>query len=105
MKAVSVSDETTVETMREVYDTSGYVLDPHGAVGYRALSDHLMVKGKGSGFFLETAHPVKFDSVNQILGNVVETPEAIRGLSTREKRSIEMDVNYDYLRDLLITKL
>ena len=105
MKAVSVSDETTVDTMREVYDSSGYVLDPHGAVGYRALSDHLMVKGKGSGFFLETAHPVKFDSVNQILGNVVETPEAIRGLSTREKRSIEMDVNYDYLRDLLITKL
>ena len=51
MKAVSVSDETTVETMREVYDTSGYVLDPHGAVGYRALADHLMAKGKGPGSF------------------------------------------------------
>jgi len=105
MKAVSVSDETTVDTMREVYNTSGYVLDPHGAVGYRALADHLMAKGKGSGFFLETAHPVKFDSVTQVLGDVVEVPDAVRAVSAREKHSIEMDVNYDDLRDLLVSKL
>ncbi len=105
MKAVSVSDETTVETMRDVYDSCGYVLDPHGAVGYRALADHLILKGKGSGFFLETAHPVKFDSVNKDLGDVVETPASVRDLLAREKRSIEMDVNYADLRDLLISKL
>lgn len=105
MKAVSVSDETTVETMREVYDSSGYVLDPHGAVGYRALADHLKANKQDSGFFLETAHPVKFDSVNRILGNVVEPPGAVRSLSGREKGSIEMDVNYSDLRDLLLTKL
>ena len=68
MEAVSVSDETTMATMREVFDASGYIFDPHGAVGYRALADRLMDKGEGCGFFFETAHPVKFDSVTQVLG-------------------------------------
>jgi threonine synthase len=105
MTAVSVSDQTTVDTIRDVYDSTGYVLDPHGAVGYRALADHLFVQKKSAGFFLETAHPVKFDSISQILGDVIDAPNAICDLWDREKQSIEMDVNYQDLRDLLLSKL
>jgi len=105
MEAVSVSDENTAATMREVYEGTGYVLDPHGAVGYRALADHLAACPGESGFFLETAHPVKFDSVERILAPVVETPKAISELLIREKRSIEMEVNYHELKDLLMSKL
>jgi threonine synthase len=91
--------------MREVYESTGYVLDPHGAVGYRALADHLAANADAAGFFLETAHPVKFDSVERILGPFGEPPHSISELLTREKRSIEMDVNYDDLKDLLTSKL
>ncbi|MGH9818548.1 MAG: threonine synthase, partial [Pyrinomonadaceae bacterium] len=68
IEAVSISDETTAATMREIYQKYGYVLDPHGAVGYRALADYLQSHPGERGIFLETAHPIKFDSVTDILG-------------------------------------
>src|SRR6185295_6660553 len=80
LDAVSISDETTAQTMREVYKASGYILDPHGAVAYRALADHISDHPGESGIFLETAHPVKFDSVEEILGTHVEVPPAIESL-------------------------
>ena len=68
LESVSVSDETTAATMCDVYERYGYTLDPHGAVGYRALADHLEKHPDSHGIFLETAHPVKFDSVGEIIG-------------------------------------
>lgn len=100
LESVSISDETTAATMREVYEKYDYVLDPHGAVGYRALAD----SGR-KGIFLETAHPVKFDSVEEILGVGVETPDGIRELFTRGKKSVEIEPDYEELRDILLRKI
>jgi threonine synthase len=97
LQAVSISDETTAATMREVYDTYRYMLDPHGAVGYRALAD----TGR-KGIFLETAHPVKFDSVKEILGIEVEAPADISELFEREKISIHIAPDYQKLRELIV---
>lgn len=36
----SFSDEETRVVMRDVYQRTGYILDPHGAVGYRALREY-----------------------------------------------------------------
>lgn len=105
LEAVSISDKTTASTMREVHDTFGYVLDPHGAVGYRALSDYLTNHPGQKGIFLETAHPVKFDSVEEILGTCGEVPASVTDLLSRKKQSIEMDVNYEDLKDLLLSKV
>jgi len=105
LDAVSISDETTAQTMREVYKASGYILDPHGAVAYRALADHISDHPGESGIFLETAHPVKFDSVEEILGTHVEVPPAIESLFSKHRESIEMDVNYDDVKDLLLAKI
>ncbi len=105
LEAVSISDETTAATMREVYSEEGYVLDPHGAVGYRALADHLESRPDSRGIFLETAHPVKFDSVNEIIGTYGDVPGSVSGLFNREKQSIEMENNYDQLKALLAAKI
>jgi threonine synthase len=103
--AVSISDETTASTMRFVYESTGYILDPHGAVGYSALADHLNGMPGSGGYFLETAHPVKFDSVREILGTEGDIPETVHKLLSLEKRSIDMDVDYPALKDLLLSKL
>lgn len=103
--AVSISDNATAATMRDVYEASGYVLDPHGSVGYRALADYLNNHPKEKGIFLETAHPVKFDSVEKIIGTYGNVPESIPDLLSRKKESIEMNVNYDDLKDLLLSKI
>jgi len=102
LTAVSVSDTLTEETMKEVFDNTGYVLDPHGAVGYRALADSLSSSLTGRGVFLETAHPVKFDSVETIIGDYKVGSEFTAKLNYGEKKSIEIDPDYNELREILL---
>jgi threonine synthase len=103
--AVSVSDERTAQTMKSVYEATGYVLDPHGAVAYRALADHLDRNPNEKGIFLETAHPVKFDSVEAILGAQGEVPESVRGIEKLLNQSTEIDADYDLLKEILLSKV
>ena len=105
LEAVSVSDEQTSDTIREVFDQCGYTLDPHGAVGYRALADRLDGHPNERGIFLETAHPIKFDSVSKILGVAPDQPDTIRDLFSREKKSIKIKADYAILKDLLMSKI
>jgi threonine synthase len=103
--AISISDETTAETMREVFEKYNYILDPHGAVGFRALEDYLFGNKGQKGIFLETAHPVKFDSVKEIIGTFGTVPESVKSLSDSEKQSVEMKVSYEDLKDILLAKV
>lgn len=105
LESVSISDTVTAATMREVHERFGYTLDPHGAVGYRALADHLETHREARGIFLETAHPVKFDSVNEIIGETLDLPAAVGSLMSREKQSIEVDNSYDTVKEILLGKI
>ncbi len=104
MQAVSVSDEKTTETMREVYKNYRYILDPHGAVGFYALEKYLEKHSDKKGFFLETAHPVKFDSVEKILGTYGEMPESVKNLFEKKKHKTEIETNYEQLKEILLGK-
>jgi threonine synthase len=105
MKAVSVSDETTAETMREVFQKYKYILDPHGAVGFYALEKYLEKNPGNKGFFLETAHPIKFDSVEKIVGTYGAMPDSVKDLFSRPPHSVEIDANYEDLREILLRKI
>jgi len=105
MEAVSVSDETTANTMREVFEKYHYVLDPHGAVGFYALEKYLKISPDEKGFFLETAHPIKFDSVEKIVGTYGETPESVKDLFSHPKHSVEIKANYEDLKEILEGKI
>ena len=104
LESKSISDETTAATMRSVFEKHGYILDPHGAVGFRALADHLATRPDDRGIVLETAHPVKFDSVNEIIGNQVPVPPAIAELLSKQKRAIELENDYDDLKEILLKR-
>ena len=105
LEAVSISDHTTSETIREVYEKNGYMLDPHGAVGYCALADSLNDRPNERGLFLETAHPVKFDSVKEILGVDPNMPDTVRDLYAREKKSIRIDADYSAVKEVFLSKI
>jgi len=105
MEAVSVLDETTAETMREVFEKYRYVLDPHGAVGFYALEKYLVKNPGKKGFFLETAHPIKFDSVEKIVGTYGEMPESVKDLFSKTKQSVEIGANYEDLKEMLLQKV
>lgn len=58
------SDASTLQAIRELYDTHGYVSDPHSAVGYHAFRQL-----GADGFWLSTASACKFaDVVEKALG-------------------------------------
>lgn len=100
LKAVSISDDETIETMKSVYDRFGYVLDPHGAVAYRALEE----SGR-RGIILETAHPVKFDSVKEIFGTFGNVPASIQELEGKEIQKIAIGVDYPAVREIILGKV
>ncbi len=105
MEAFSVSDDATAATMREVYEKYDYILDPHGAVGFYALRQYLEKNPTQKGLFLETAHPIKFDSVKQIIGTFGEMPEAVKDLFSRPEHITEIEVNYEDLKGILLKKV
>ena len=105
LTSVSVSDEQTTATMRSVYVQSDYVLDPHGAVGYFALERYLESRGDEKGILMETAHPVKFDSVEQTLGDVIDVPPSVAKLFAKQKASVEIDNDYDAVRDVILSRV
>ena len=104
LSAVSISDQETTDTIRSVYSHHHYLPDPHGAVGFLALQRYLTDHPGEQGFFLETAHPVKFyDTVEPIIGRKVPLPASIAGLLEIKKRSQKMAPQYGELKDFLLS--
>ncbi|MFL5811907.1 MAG: threonine synthase [Flavisolibacter sp.] len=105
LSAFSISDEETTAVIDKVYKEEGYILDPHGAVGFIALERWLKDHPSQKGFFLETAHPVKFyDVVEPIINKKIELPAGIRYLLKEKKKSIQMNADFDQLKEYLLHK-
>ena len=105
MSSYSFSDEETTAIIKKVYRDTGYLLDPHGAVGYGALKKYLQEYPGAAGIFLETAHPVKFyDVVEPVIRQKVPMPDLVNDLLKLKKQSMKMDVKYEQFRDYLLSK-
>lgn len=106
LSAVSVSDDETVETIRFVHERYGYILDPHGAVGYKALADRLSgTEADTTGIFLETAHPIKFDTVGPILGIEIPVPDAVATLFQKKQVKTEIDADYETVKEVIRARI
>lgn len=98
----SISDSETRQTIKNVYNANGYILDPHGAVGYAVLEQYLSSHPMLKGYFLETANPVKFlETLNTIIGPTDTTLEF--DLVKKKKHSIKMNADYTILKDYLLS--
>jgi threonine synthase len=98
------SDDEIRETMKAVYKKNKYILDPHGAVGYRALQADL--KPSEVGVFLETAHPAKFtETVEGVLGKgTVVLPEKLAAFMKGTKLSVPLSTDFDDFKDYLLSQ-
>ena len=103
ISGATYSDEQIRETMRKCYEETGYILDPHGACGYRALEEQL--KDGETGVFCETAHPAKFkEKVDDILGIDVEIPERLAAFMRGEKQSVPMANDFEAFKLFLLER-
>ena len=101
ISGATYTDEQIREAVKEAYRETGYLLDPHGACGYRALSESLQ-PGE-TGVFLETAHPAKFlETVEDIIGNKVEIPVKLKEFMKGVKQSIPMNKDFESFKAYLM---
>lgn len=103
ISGATYSDDQIRDTMRQCYKDTGYILDPHGACGYRALKEGL--RPGEVGIFCETAHPAKFkEKVDDILGIDIPIPERLQAFMNGKKQSVPMSKDYRDFKKYLLSK-
>jgi threonine synthase len=104
LSSYTISDKETRSAIANVLRQHDYLLDPHGAVGYLALQRFLEDNAGLKGIFLETAHPVKFyDVVELVTGQPVPIPVSVEGIMNNEKKSVKIDTEYEELKKFVIS--
>ncbi|MGN1262512.1 MAG: threonine synthase [Prevotella sp.] len=103
ISGATYSDDMIRETMADCHKRTGYVLDPHGACGYRALRESLQ-KGE-CGVFCETAHPAKFkETVDAIIGADIDIPERLAEFMKGKKLSVELPKDFSAFKQFLLNR-
>lgn len=93
ISGATYTDGQIADTVATTYSRTGYLLDPHGACGYRALAE--MLQPGEQGIFLETAHPAKFrDTVEAIIKAEVAIPEKLQAFMRGTKQSVPMTADF-----------
>ena len=102
IRGYAYSDQEPAECIQEVYAATGYLLDPHGAIGYLGLQT-FELEDHEYGIFLETAHPAKFDqSLERIIGEKPHIPERLAERMEMEKVATPLPADYVSFRDWLM---
>lgn len=98
----SFTDEETRVAIKSIYDSSGYVAEPHGAIGYLGFKKEIQNKPESIGFLLETAHPIKFlDEVEPLLNIKLSIPKQIESVLNKDKVSVKISSYEDFKSYLL----
>ena len=98
------TDEQISQTIADTWRDNGYLLDPHGAVAYRAISE-LTHPGEVC-VALETAHPAKFKgTVEHITGEQVEIPERLKKFLNGEKQTKKISSGFHTVKNFLLSTL
>ena len=104
---IRYTDDEVRGTIKRVYETRGYLLDPHSAIGYMGLKAHL---GQGRqagqvgqvGIFLATAHPAKFrEIVEPVIGRGIQTPAPLAEALARPRHVLRMDASLEAVAEAL----
>jgi len=100
---ISISDHLTRLTIRQVYETYGILLEPHGAVSWAALCRYLSMRGEETlSIATETAHPAKFPEPLREIGVEPELPESMKGLDEKVPQFVRLSGDYGDFKEFLL---
>jgi threonine synthase len=103
LTAYSITDAETKAIMQRVYHDYGYILDPHGAVGYLAAENYLKEQQHAKAIILETAHPVKFyDVVEPALQIKVNIPTQVQEILKLPKTAKQVSNSFSEIKECLL---
>jgi len=94
IKGYRYSDSEIKVVVKNVFEKTGYMCDPHGACGYKALEEYL--SGNEVGVFLETAHPAKFtETMEEIIGKgKIPLPQKLADFMKGERKVISLNKDF-----------
>lgn len=105
LSGYSIDDQKTIQTIAEVYHRHHYILDPHSAVAFASLEQYLKENPGKKGLILGTAHPVKFpDAVENAIQTKIEIPKSLGALMKKEKKTVEINSDFEELKRFLLDK-
>ncbi|HXD73896.1 MAG TPA: threonine synthase [Vicinamibacterales bacterium] len=90
----SVHEDVSVKaTIKDVFDRTGYLLDPHSAIGYLGIK-------RTKGIFLATAHPAKFSEiVEPVIGRTIDVPAPLAKALEKRRKILKLDATLDAVKD------
>ncbi len=102
--SVSINQTDTLQAIRDFYSETGYILDPHTAVGVKAALE--LLPSNSSRICLATAHPAKFsETVEQSLGFQAPVPESVKALYGKPTRCEILPADLDKVRNFLVAHI
>ncbi len=102
--SVSVDQAATLQEIRDFHTETGYLLDPHTAVGVKAALD--LLPPDSARICLATAHPAKFsETVELSIGYQVPAPQSVRDLYGKPTRCEIMDADIDSVRQFIVAHI
>ncbi|MCZ6925959.1 MAG: threonine synthase [Rickettsia endosymbiont of Ixodes persulcatus] len=102
IKGISITDEQTIEQIRKTYEQTGYILDPHTAVGV-AAAKAAGIRNDLPIIVTATAHPAKFPEVIKFaLGFDIELPPSLKATLDLPKKVVKIKPQYSELKTLLL---
>jgi threonine synthase len=105
---VSVTDDETRDTIASVYHDYSILLEPHGAIAWRGMTEYLKsvnINESAQKLFisLETAHPAKFpEELRRVLNTDPPLPGSLEGLEAKTENFTVLDNNYEKVREYIL---
>ena len=95
--ATAHTDQDVRDTIKRVYESHGYLLDPHSAIAFRGVESSPPPR-----IFLATAHPAKFaEVVEPIVGRRIDMPAPLAEALATPRRILKMDATYEAVKAVL----
>jgi threonine synthase len=101
ISGASVTDDETRATISEVFSRYAYYLDPHSAVGWKAVDKLSAGKSDTPFIVISTAHPAKFAEIVEPLIGAVPVPPSLRKAMERTPEARTIPADLEALKDRL----
>ena len=98
-----LSEDETINEIKEVFKNHSIVLDPHTAIGYGVAKK---LKQDNSCVILSTAHPSKFpEAIKNALGKNEELPPELRNVLKEEEKFEILENSLDQVKNYILKKI
>ena len=98
-----MSEQQTLDVIKNIYEKFNMILDPHTAIGYGAFDKHNL---KGNNIVLATAHPCKFpDAILKAINLKSDLPDELKFILDEKENYGIIENNLKEIKQYILGKI